>query len=543
MTIESDFLIIGSGIAGLSLALKLSEHGSVSIITKKEKAESNTNYAQGGIAAVFSPEDSFDIHVKDTLKAGDGLCHEDAVDMLVRQGPRRVQELVEWGANFTKKKDSNSAYLLGREGGHTRNRIVHAKDLTGKEVENALLSAIKSHPQITIYEKHFAIELITEHHLINSIESDRIHCWGSYVLNVPSGEIITFLSRATILATGGSGQTYLHTTNPTIATGDGIAMSLRAGALIANMEFMQFHPTTLYHPEAESFLISEAVRGFGAELKTKDGKPFMDNYHEMGSLAPRDIVARAIDAEMKKRGEDCVYLDATHLDGKEFVNSFPTIYEKVLSFNLDFTRQPVPVVPAAHYTCGGVVTDLNGRTSISNLYASGEVTCTGVHGANRLASNSLLEAVVFSHEIYLDIINSPKYASSPDFPAIPDWSDEGTFNQEEWILISHDKEEVQSIMWDYVGIVRSDLRLKRARRRVNLIYKEVEKYYKKTKISEGLLELRNLVLNAKLIIASALHRRESRGLHYTTDYPQKDDVNWLKDTIISQHRGKLMVVE
>jgi len=536
MIIENDFLIIGSGIAGLSLALKLSSYGKVAVITKKEEAESNTNYAQGGIAAVMSKDDSFEIHINDTLKAGAGLCNRQAVEILVEQGPQRVEELVRWGTQFSRTKDNKGVkFDLGMEGGHSRHRIIHARDLTGHEVEHALLQAIKTHPQITIHEQHYAIELLTEHHVKHSpttIEPDNIHCWGAYVLNIPLHEINIFLAKYTILATGGTGQVYLHTTNPSIATGDGIAMAFRAGCQIANLEFMQFHPTTLYHPDAKSFLVSEAVRGFGGILRTKDGTSFTEKYHPLGSLAPRDVVARAIDAELKKRGEECVYLDITHLDATNISDRFPHIYEKCLSYNIDITKQPIPVVPAAHYMCGGVVTDIKGRTNIKNLYACGEVACTGVHGANRLASNSLLEAVVFSNQIYLDICKN--YRTSPDhfFPTIPAWDAEGTFNHEEWVLIEHDKEEVQSLMWDYVGIARSNLRLKRALRRVNLIYREIETFYKKTKITEGLLELRNLVLTAKLIIYCALHRKESRGLHYTTDYPNTDDKNWRKDTII-----------
>jgi L-aspartate oxidase len=543
MTIETDFLIIGSGIAGLSLALKLAPHGTVAIITKKEKAESNTNYAQGGIAAVLSPDDSFDIHINDTLKSGAGLCNTKAVELLVRKGPERVQELMRWGVDFSKSNQlQDMPFDLGREGGHSKNRIVHAKDLTGREVERSLLAKIKSNPQIQIYEQHVAVELITEHHIQiqKAYHSDVIHCWGAYVLDIPQNTILRVLARITILTTGGCGQVYLHTTNPMIATGDGIAMAYRAGARVANLEFMQFHPTTLFHPKANSFLISEAVRGFGVELATKDGVQFMKKYHPMGSLAPRDIVARAIDAELKKRGDDFVYLQTDRFPAQQLIDHFPNIYRQCLIYNIDITKQPIPVVPAAHYMCGGVVTDLNGQTNIKNLYACGEVACTGVHGANRLASNSLLEAVVFAHQIYLNILNSSEPLPQRRVPEIPPWNDEGTFNPEEWILIAHDKEELQRIMWDYVGIVRSDLRLKRALRRLVLIDHEVEGYYKKTKISEGLLELRNLVLVAKLIIHSALYRKESRGLHYTTDYPQPNDKQWLRDTVII-HKNNRMV--
>ncbi|MBN1351686.1 L-aspartate oxidase [candidate division KSB1 bacterium] len=535
-TIQNEFLIIGSGIAGLSFALKAAEHGSVAIITKKEKAESNTNYAQGGIAAVFSPDDSIKYHLKDTLSAGAGLCHPEAVQLLVEQGPNRIKELIDWGVEFSKSSDNS--FDLGREGGHSKNRIIHAKDYTGSAVESALLSATKRHPNIRIYENHSAIELITEHHLRQrSIPAGSLlHCWGAYVLNEEERQIITFLAKATILATGGCGQVYYHTTNPRIATGDGVAMSYRAGAVIANMEFMQFHPTTLYHPQAESFLISEAVRGFGGILRLGDGSSFMEKYHPMASLAPRDIVAQAIDAELKIRGEECVYLDITHIDSDAVKARFPRIYEKCLSFNIDITKHPIPVVPAAHYACGGVQSDIKGRTSIIGLYAFGEVAHTGVHGANRLASNSLLEALVFSHEAICDAKNFVKTVTA--FPDIAEWDDSGTFNHEEWILISHDKIEIQQLMWDYVGIVRSNLRLNRALRRIKLIINEIERFYKKTKITQGLLELRNLAYVAMLIIESALRRKESRGLHYTTDYPHRNDRYWLKDTIVVRNSQK-----
>jgi len=543
MTFITDFLVIGSGIAGLSFSLKAAQYGTVTIITKKERAESNTNYAQGGLAAVLSPDDSFELHIEDTKKAGAGLCHDDVVELLVRNGPARVRELIDWGVEFSRRHPpQNHQFDLGREGGHSRNRIVHAKDLTGKVVEQSLLEATKRHPNITILEQNLAIDLITEHHLGQKATGPNqpLHCWGAYVLDETSRQIHQFLARATVLATGGCGQVYQHTTNPEIATGDGIAMAYRAGAKIANLEFMQFHPTTLYHPQAKSFLISEAVRGFGAKLKTQNGTTFMEKYHPMAELAPRDIVARAIDAELKKRGEEFVYLDITHKNPEEIKSRFPHIYENCLKFNIDITAQPIPVVPAAHYMCGGVVTDIQGRTNIENLYACGEVACTGVHGANRLASNSLLEAVVFAHQVYESVVSKKQQLPEVSFPNIPVWNDEGTFNQEEWVLISHDKEEVQSLMWDYVGIVRSNLRLQRALRRINLIAREVENFYKKTKITAGLIELRNLVQVARLIINCALYRKESRGLHYTTDYPERDDKHWLKDTILIQQNGKLI---
>jgi L-aspartate oxidase len=543
MVIKTDFLIIGSGIAGLSLALKAAALGTVAIITKKEQAESNTNYAQGGVAAVISPDDSFAFHIEDTLKAGAGLCHRDAVELLVYEGPERVRELIEWGVEFTYRQDSKKNVLdLGREGGHSHSRIVHARDLTGRIVEQSLLQAIKQHPNIRIFEQHVAIDLITEHHLDQKPADNYVplHCWGAYVFDESQGIIVQFLARATVLATGGCGQIYLHTTNPQIATGDGIAMAYRAGAKIANLEFMQFHPTALYHPRANSFLISEAVRGFGGILKTQAGIPFMKKYHPMGELAPRDIVARAIDAELKKSGNDCVYLDITHKNSKEIKTQFPHIYENCLNYNIDITSQPIPVVPAAHYMCGGVITDLHGKTTIHNLYACGEVSCTGVHGANRLASNSLLEAVVFAHQVSDEIARQINKPIEQLVPSIPHWNDEGTFNHEEWILLSHDKEEVQRLMWDYVGIVRSNLRLKRALRRINLISREIENFYKKTTVTSAIIELRNLVLVAKLIVNCALYRKESRGLHFTTDYPEANDAQWRKDTVIFQKKGKLI---
>lgn len=532
---RSDFLVIGSGIAGLSLALKAAEYGKVTIITKKAKAESNTNYAQGGIAAVTSPSDNFTKHIEDTQVAGAGLCHTDAVELLVRSGPARVQELVNTGVKFTLTHEKT--YDLGREGGHSQNRIVHAQDFTGREVERALLAATKSHKNIKIWEDYIAIDLITEHHLgIQFGEQNQVrNCWGAYALQEDNNVIHRFLAKATILASGGCGRVYLHTSNPAIATGDGVAMAYRAGAMVANMEFMQFHPTTLYHPEGQSFLISEAVRGFGGILRTQNGTRFMTKYHKMADLAPRDIVARAIDSELKKRGENYVNLDITHLPAEKVRERFPKIYENCLKFKIDITRDLIPVVPAAHYMCGGVVTNLQGQTTIRGLYSCGEAAHTGVHGANRLASNSLLEATVFAHEIFRHAVDFIKTVNP--IPDIPDWNDEGTFNYEEWILIEHDEKEIQKLMWDYVGIVRSNLRLKRAHRRVRLIAREIEQFYKKTKINPGLLELRNLACIANLIISCALRRKESRGLHYTTDFPNRDERYWHRDTILQPRKN------
>ena len=535
MTVQSDFLVIGSGIAGLTFALKAANHGTVTVLTKKQRAESNTNYAQGGIASVVSKDDSFDLHIRDTLEAGAGLCHRDAVELIVREAPIRLKELMEWGVRFTTR--ANGSLDLGREGGHSKNRIIHAGDLTGREIENALLEAVKEHPNIRVFENHMAIDLITEHQFGPEVEKRTkiLHAWGAFALDVEENHVDKFLAKIVLLATGGTGHVYLHTTNPSIATGDGVAMAYRARAWIGNLEFMQFHPTALHYPGANYFLISEAVRGFGGILRTQKGEAFMEKYHPLKDLAPRDVVARAIDAELKKSGDPHVFLDITHKPASEVKERFPNIYGYCLSLGLDITKEWIPVVPAAHYMCGGVVTDLKGRTSISGLYASGEVACTGVHGANRLASNSLLEGLVFSHEAYLDAIQWVNHAQIP--AGLPDWSEEGTLNSDEWVLVSHDRVEIQTVMWDYVGIVRSDLRLERAARRMNLLVDEIEDFYKRTKVSEKLLELRNLATVGKLIIGAARYRRESRGLHYTTDYPDRDDRFWKHDTLIHRDFG------
>lgn len=515
MNRKYDFLVLGSGAAGLSYALKVAEYGTVGIVTKKNSTESNTNYAQGGIAAVMSETDDFERHVKDTLIAGAGLCKTQSVELIVKKGPGIIRELVEMGAEFTRK---NNELHLGREGGHSHNRIVHAKDTTGAEIERVLVSKAEQHPNIEILEHHYALELLTEHHMGKRVTryDENIHCFGAYVLDIQTGHVDKVLAKSTLLATGGAGQVYLHTTNPEIATGDGIAMAYRAKARIANMEFIQFHPTSLYLKEANSFLISEAVRGHGGILRNSDGYAFMADYDERKELAPRDIVARAIDDQLKKRGDDCVYLDVTHLDPGELKKSFPYIYDTCLSYGLDITEKPIPVVPAAHYICGGVITDLEGKTSLSGLFACGEVTCTGVHGANRLASNSLLEALVFGEEAAKSSIQYNKGAMFND--ELPDWDETGTFNTDEWVLISHNKRELQHIMWDYVGIVRSNLRLERAFRRTRLLYEEVEDFYKRNKVSVPLYQLRNMIAVSYMIIRSALQRKESRGLHYTTDY-------------------------
>lgn len=551
----TDYLIIGSGIAGLSLALKLSRFGIVSVITKKHKAESNTNYAQGGIAAVMDSADSFDNHIADTLDAGAGLCKLEAVEKIVREGPQMIRELIEIGARFSKE---HGRLELGKEGGHSMNRIIHAKDLTGKEVERALLHRIHLTRNIRMFEYYFAIDLLTYRNL-KKPDANGKACYGAYALNVKSNKVEKIIAGKTILATGGAGQVYLHTTNPSIATGDGIAMGYRAGCDIANMEFIQFHPTSLYEAGREDnseqvFLISEAVRGAGAVLKSKSGKEFMHKYDRRGSLAPRDIVARAIDNEMKKSSDTHVMLDMRPIGKSNMAKMFPNIFRRCLSIGLDPSVQMVPVVPAAHYTCGGIKTDLHGQTNLRNLYASGEVTMTGVHGANRLASNSLLEAMVFSDAIFEKIRQEEESARSIAGTRqhtagkrkklaevdenVLSWNDKGTVNNEEWILISHNRREIKEIMSDYVGIVRNTYRLERAFRRIDMIRKEIKEFYDKTKVTVELLELRNLATVAYLIIVSAMKRHESRGLHYMLDYPKKDDINFLRDTVIKKEFKK-----
>jgi L-aspartate oxidase len=532
-SMKTDVLIIGSGIAGLFTALKIAPYADVILVTKKDRNESNTNYAQGGIASVIAHQDSFEKHIQDTLIAGAGLCNRKMVKIMVEEGPERIKDLIEIGTNFSKKEGELD---LALEGGHSEPRIVHSKDLTGREIESALVTKVNSLKNIKVIEDTIAIDLITEHN-IKQLKSSTLQnrtCWGAYVLNAKVGSVIKITAKATILATGGLGQVYLHTTNPRIATGDGIAMSYRAGARIANMEFIQFHPTTMYNQSKEfigdqSFLISEAVRGFGGKLLTRGGKEFMIDYDERKELAPRDIVARAIDSELKKSGDDFVYLDISHKTSNEIINHFPNIYEHCLKRGIDITKEPIPVVPAAHYSCGGIMVDEFSRTSLNCLYACGEVAMTGVHGANRLASNSLLEAVVFADRAALDVRTFLK-ANNFIFPDIPDWDDSGTLTADEKILITHNFKEVKTTMWDYVSIVRSNQRLERAVKRIHMIYEEVENFYKRTKVFSELLELRNLVACAHIIIKSALKRKESRGLHYTLDYPGLSGN--LEDTIV-----------
>lgn len=513
-----DFLVIGSGIAGLSFALKAAKYGKVLIVTKANEDESNTKYAQGGIAVVVDKEeDSFAKHIDDTLIAGDGLCDKHIVEIVVTEGPDRIDEIIKYGTHFDKTKQG--IFDLAKEGGHSESRVLHYKDITGFEIERALLEKIHNDPNIEILTHYFAVELITQHHIGKFVDrkSDDIECYGTYALNTSDNSVEKILSKVTVMASGGAGHIYATTTNPVIATGDGIAMVYRAKGKVRNMEFIQFHPTALYNPgEYPSFLISEAVRGFGGVLKRKNGEEFMSNYDERGSLAPRDIVARAIDAEMKKSGDDFVFLDITHRDKTDILNHFPNIYAKCLSIGLDMTRDMIPVTPAAHYMCGGILVNEFGRSSIERLYACGECASTGLHGANRLASNSLLEAIVFAHRIFEDAINNFKNNVIPD--NIPEWDETDTRLSNENILVTHNLRETQKIMSDYVGIVRSDFRLERAMRRLGLLYEETESFYKKTTLSVKLCELRNVIQNAYIVIKSAMLRKESRGLHYTTDY-------------------------
>ncbi|MCK9269863.1 MAG: L-aspartate oxidase [Bacteroidales bacterium] len=514
-----DFLVIGSGIAGLSYALKVAQHGKVCIVTKSGAADTATRYAQGGIAAVTYTPDTYEKHIKDTLIAGDDLNDENIVRITITESSQRIKELIEWGTRFD--KTTTGQFDLGREGGHSEKRVLHHKDSTGLEIQQVLLHQARSCPNIEIYEDHFTIDIITQHHLNEVVTRRRgdIACFGAYVLDVKSNQIHTFLAKTTMLATGGAGNVYATTTNPRVATGDGVAMVYRAKGVVEKMEFIQFHPTALYNPkESPSFLITEALRGFGAVLKNGKGEEFMQKYDARASLAPRDIVARAIDNEMKLSGDDFLYLDCRHLDKNELINHFPTIYAKCLTLGIDISRDLIPVVPAAHYTCGGIKTDEFGRSSIEQLYASGECASTGLHGANRLASNSLLESLVFSHRASLDAASQ---IDSIDFrDDIPDWNAEGTVLNEEMILITQSLKDLQAIMSSYVGIVRSNLRLKRAFDRLEIIYRETEDLYEKSILTVKICELRNLINVAYLIIKMAMQRKESRGLHYSLDYPR-----------------------
>ncbi|MDD2903336.1 MAG: L-aspartate oxidase [Syntrophales bacterium] len=530
----SDVLVLGSGLAGLGYALKVAEFATVNLVTKRGLQETSTSKAQGGIAAVLGADDRFEYHIQDTLTVGEGLSHPDIVGLVVRQGPERIAELVNLGAHFDVGADNG--FDLGREGGHSHRRIIHAHDMTGAEVERILAEKVLAHPNIQVFENHMGVNLITEERVVRrgrSVVNREANCLGAYILNCHTGEVDTFTAPITLLATGGAGKVYLYTSNPDVATGDGVAMAFRAGAAIGNMEFVQFHPTCLFHPEAKNFLISEALRGEGAILKARSGEAFMEKYHSLKDLAPRDTVARAIDLELKKSGEECVYLDISHR-APDFVSQrFPNIYQQCLEFGIDITKEPIPVVPAAHYMCGGVVTDAFGRTSISHLYAVGEVSMTGLHGANRLASNSLLEALVFSHQAALAAKEELPGLQAAAVGGVPEWNPYGATDSEEAVVVTHNWDEIRRCMWNYVGIVRTDRRLLRAQHRIDMIQQEIQEYYWNFLITSDLLELRNIATVADLIIRMALRRKESRGLHYNLDYPQRDDQCFHQDTIIS----------
>lgn len=534
---QTDFLVIGSGIAGLTYALKAAHQfpdKKILVLTKASADETNTKYAQGGIAVVNDLEnDSFQKHIEDTLIAGDGLCNEKVVEIVVKEGPERVQEIIDWGARFDKENDGD--YKRGKEGGHSEFRILHHKDVTGKEMERALLDAVSKQKNIELIKHYFVVDIITQHHLgyLVSKATPDVKCYGVYVLNLQTNKIEKILSDIILLATGGNGQVYRTTTNPSIATGDGVAMVYRAKGRIENMEFIQFHPTALYEPgvRGQAFLITEAVRGDGGILRNRNGEAFMEKYDPRKDLAPRDIVARAIDNEMKRTGTEHVWLDCRHFSKEKFIEHFPNIYEKCLSVGIDITKNMIPVAPAAHYSCGGIKTDEWGRSSIKNLYACGECASTGLHGANRLASNSLLEAMVFAHRCFMDSVS--KLTEPPDSPphswrgvggGVPDWNAEGTSEPKEMILITQSLKELQLIMSDYVGIVRNNVRLQRAMRRLDLLWEETEQLYESSTLSPQLLELRNMITVGYLIVKGAGFRKESRGLHFNTDYPHKSDL-------------------
>lgn len=520
-----DFLVIGSGIAGLTFALTVADFGSVAIVTKRKKEESATSLAQGGIAAVVGEADSFESHVRDTMEAGAGLCDETIVREIVKEGPEQIRHLIDWGVHFT--KGEKWPFDLTKEGGHSHRRVLHADDFTGQEIERALLAAVGAHPNVRLFEHHVAVNLVTTGRL--GIEgSDR--CVGAYVLDIAARQVRALAAKNTVLATGGAGKVYLYTSNPDIASGDGIAMAYRVGASVANLEFVQFHPTCLYHPKAKSFLISEALRGEGAILTSIDGKPFMKNYDGRGDLATRDIVARAIDAELKRTGDEHVLLDATVLKPRFTKKRFPNIHKRCLEFGIDMTVDPIPVVPAAHYFCGGVLSDIDGRTDVDGLYACGEVACSGLNGANRLASNSLLESVVMASRAAKCAIRRMKEAIPPDV-GIPAWDPRGATDSDEEVVITQNWDEIRRTMWNYVGIVRSDKRLDRALRRINLLQDEIRDYYWNFTITSNLIELRNIALVASLVIKSGFARKESRGLHFNIDYPEMND-NFRKNTIL-----------
>ena len=520
MVHKYDFLIVGSGIAGMSYALKVAKYGKVALVAKTKLEDGNTYYAQGGIASVTNPWDNFEKHIDDTIDAGAGLCNRDVVEKVVKNAPEQIMELVKWGVNFD--RDEDGYFDLHKEGGHSEFRILHHKDNTGMEIQTSLIKAIRRNPNIDVYDNHFTIEILTQHHLGKIITNNtpNIECYGAYILDLQSNVVHTFLSRVTMMSTGGIGCIYKTTTNPLVATGDGIAMVSRAKGVVKGMEFVQFHPTALYKPGVHpSFLITEAMRGYGGVLKTKDGKEFMHKYDPRLSLAPRDIVARAIDTEMKNRGEDHVFLDVTHKSPEETIKHFTTIYKKCMEYGIDITKEMIPVAPAAHYLCGGIDVNTDGETSIKRLYANGECSCTGLHGANRLASNSLIEAVVFGDAAAKHSI--PIFMNYEFREDIPNWNAEGTTSSEEMVLITQSYKEVGQIMSTYVGIVRSDIRLKRAMDRLNILFRETENLFQRSVVTREICELRNIIKVGYLVIKQAMARKESRGLHYTIDYPDK----------------------
>jgi L-aspartate oxidase len=523
-----DVLIIGSGSAGLTLALKLAKHAKVAVLSKDQLKESASLYAQGGISVVLDQTDSLQSHIDDTLEAGSGLCNEETVRFTVEHARESIEWLIKKGVSFTRDGMTSETYHLTQEGGHSHRRVIHSADATGREVETTLLAKAKQHENISLFPYHIGIDLITSH---KHFKQQERKCYGCYVLDTKTNQTHTFTANQTVLATGGAGKVYLYTSNPDVSTGDGIAMGWRAGCRIANMEFVQFHPTCLYHSKAKSFLISEALRGEGAQLILANGERFMDKFHPKAELAPRDVVARAIDHEMKRLGDDCVYLDISAKGSAFIENHFPTIHKRCLKFGIDMTQEPIPVVPAAHYTCGGIVTDLNGQTDIENLYAIGETAHTGLHGANRMASNSLLECLVFARSSAKLI--RKKLQLQHAIPAIPEWDSSLVMPAREAVAVSHNWDELRRFMWDYVGIVRSTDRLKKAQQRLKLLKAEIKDYYSQHFISQDLLELRNLADVADLIIQSALARKESRGLHYTIDHPQTDSAQTAKDTVIA----------
>jgi L-aspartate oxidase len=528
--IQSDFLIIGSGVAGLSLALNLAGEGRVALVTKKDLTDSNTNYAQGGVAAAMGADDDPALHVADTLATGAGLCRRDVVEMVVREGPDRIRDLLKLGVAFT---TDDGRLALGLEGGHSRKRIVHARDHTGREIETRLLDAVLEHPRIEVHPYHTAVDLIASRHLERATSDRAVH--GAYVLDVRASVVRAFVARRTILATGGAGKVYLYTTNPDIATGDGVAIAHRAGARVANLEFVQFHPTCLFHPRAKSFLLTEALRGEGGRLVHADGARFMDRYDARGELAPRDVVARAIDSELKHTGAPCVYLDVTHLPADFIARRFPSILERCLDFEIDPRSEPIPVVPATHYFCGGVDVDAFGRASLPGLLAIGEVSHTGLHGANRLASNSLLEALVFARRAYDGALADLDTRRA--LPAVRPWKEPGGSGAPDPVVLEHDWDEARRVMWDYVGIVRSDARLAIAAERMRALAVTVDAVYRKSRVTQDLLELRNIIAVGELVIESARRRRESRGLHYNESHPERDDRHFGRDTVLEREGG------